>query len=292
MIRISIALLIAAFVSSESLGQTSTAPKGKKFTLETDLVYRKIDDKPVKLDLAYPKEGKGPFPVVVCVHGGAWRLGSKKEMRDWIEFFAENGFVAASVGYRLIPEGKWPGQVEDVQTAVRWLRSNAEKYNLDPKRLGAMGFSAGGHLVSFLGMIDKCDGFECKDFPEVSSKVRCVVNYFGPCDLTYYGSDESAQNAVFEPMFGYRFKDNAECYKKGSPINYITKDTVPFLIFHGTEDRLVPIEQSRKLNEKLKDVGVPVKLIEFKGADHGWTGENNRLSTRTTLEFFTEHLKK
>lgn len=290
MIRFS---LLCYFVFTiTNLAQAQSATKEKKFSLEPDITYRTVDEKPVKLDLALPKEGNGPFPVVICVHGGAWRLGSKKEMRGWIEYFAEQGYVAVSVGYRLLPDGKWPGQVEDVQTAVRWLRANAAKYNIDPKRFGAMGFSAGGHLVCFLGMIDKHEGFQKKDYPEHSSKVQCVVDYFGPTDLCYYGSDESAQNAVFEPMFGCRFKENEECYKRGSPIHYVSKDAVPFLIFHGTEDRLVPIDQSRKLNEKLKEVGVPVKLIEFKGADHGWTGENNRQSTRATVDFFKEHLKK
>jgi acetyl esterase/lipase len=291
--RLRFVVLLLAFVLTDSArGQAPVASKNPNVTLETDLVYRTVGDQKIKLDLAYPKVGKGPFPVIVCVHGGAWRMGSKRDLRGWIEHLADQGFVAASVGYRLVPDVKWPGQVEDVQTAVRWLRTNGAKYNLDPKRVGAMGFSAGGHLVSFLGMIDKHDGFECKECAEASSKVNCVVNFFGPVDLCYYGSDESAQNAVFKPMLGHRFDENQECYKKASPINYITKETTPFLIFHGTEDRLVPIDQSRKLHEKLKGAGVASKLIEFKGEDHGWGGENNRISTKATVEFFRENLSK
>jgi acetyl esterase/lipase len=263
-----------------------------KFQLQTDIVYSTIGNHKMKLDLATPKEGKGPFPAVICVHGGAWRMGNKKELREWIEYLAEEGFVAVSVGYRLVPDCVWPEPLDDCQTAVKWLRANAEKYQVDPKKIGAMGFSAGGHLVSFLGMLDKASEQEKKDKIELSSKVQCVVNFFGPCDLCYYGDDETAQNAIFKPMLGYRFKENSEVYKKASPLSYITKETAPFLILHGTEDRLVPIDQSRKLAEKLKDCGVSAKLMEFKGEDHGWFGENRKKSTHATLDFLAEHLKK
>ena len=292
MLRISWTLFVSLALTPIAFGQTAKPDPKSRIRLETDIVYRTVDDKTLKLDLAMPKEGKGPFPAVVCVHGGAWRMGNKKDVRDWIEYLADQGYVAIAVGYRLIPDAKWPAQVEDVQTAVRFLRTNADKYHVNPKKIGSLGYSAGGHLVSFLGMIDREEGIACKDFPDCSSKVQCVVNYFGPTDLCYYGMDESAQNAIFEPMFGARFKDKPELFKKASPINYITKETAPFLILHGDEDRLVPIDQSRKLNEKLKAVGVTVQFLEFKGQDHGWTGEHSRKSTQATMDFLAENLKK
>jgi dipeptidyl aminopeptidase/acylaminoacyl peptidase len=155
-----------------------------------------------------------------------------------------------------------------------------------------MGFSAGGHLVCLLGLTGPDNGFEGKLFPKQSSRVKCVVDYFGPTDLSAYGNDETAQNSVFEPMLGGRFKDKPELYKKASPLTYVHKDAPPFLIIHGTKDHLVPYNQSVQLEDKLKQVGGKVKLVTVEGADHGFFGEDQRRTTRETLKFLEENLKK
>ena len=275
-------------------------PKLKVHT-EPDLTYYKVDGKEMKLDLAMPAEGKGPFPAVVCLHGGAWRMGSRKDLskpsvlfnkRSLIEELASEGYVAVSVSYRLAPDAKFPAQIEDCKTAVRWLRANANKYHIDPKRIGAVGFSAGGHLCCLLGCTDKSCGFEGSEYGECSSRVQAVVSFFGPTDLTYYSKDESAINAVFTPWLGCAFKDRPEVYKNASPINHVTKDDPPFLFIHGDKDILVPIDQSRTMCEKLKKVGVRAEMIEMKGQNHGWIGDPARRSTDATLRFFAEHLKR
>jgi acetyl esterase/lipase len=264
----------------------------EKYKVDKDITYRKVDNKELKLDIAYP-EGKGPYPAILCVHGGAWRFGKRTDI-DWMpEWFAREGYVAATISYRLLPDGKFPGPVEDCKTAVRWLRANADKYHINKDRIGAVGLSAGGHLVCMLGLTETKDGFDGKDCAECSSKVQAVVDYFGPTDLCLYGGDYSAENTTFVPMLGAAFKEKPEVYRKASPINYVTKNAPPFLIVHGTKDWLVPIEHSRKLLNKLKETGGKPEIFEVKDEGHGdWDGQMWRKTMTATSKFFAEHLKK
>jgi acetyl esterase/lipase len=262
-----------------------------KPALDLDITYAKVGDKELKLDLAKP-EGKGPFPCVVLFHGGGWRMGNKKDVRSWLPFLAEEGYVAASVGYRLVPDATFPAQIEDGKTAVRFLRANADKYGIDKNRVAAMGWSAGGHLACMLGLTDPKCGFEGKECSDQSSRVQAVVDYFGPTDLAAFGKDELAQKGVLAPFVGKRYADDPAAHEKASPVKYVTKDAPPFLIFHGRKDWVVPIEQSRELAEKLRDVRVPVKLVEVPLEGHGWDGKANGETTRETLKFLAEKLKK
>src|SRR5207244_770671 len=123
-----------------------------------DVVYTKAGGTELKLDVARPAEGEGPFPVVVAIHGGAWRGGDKAGLRPALAEFARHGYVAVSPQYRFCPKETFPAQVHDVKAAVRWVKTNAKKYRIDPKRIGAMGFSAGGHLALMLGVTVPNDG--------------------------------------------------------------------------------------------------------------------------------------
>ena len=262
-----------------------------KPVVELDVVYARVGDRELKLDLARP-DGKGPFPCVVCLHGGGWRMGDKKDLRGWITFLADRGYVAASIGYRLAPEATFPAQIEDAKTAVRFLRANAGKYRIDRDRFAALGWSAGGHLACLLGLTDPKCGFEGKTCTDQSSRVQAVIDYFGPTDLAAYGKDLLAQKAMLGPFIGANYADNPAAHEKASPLKYVNKDAPPFLIFHGTKDWVVPVEQSRTLAEKLKDFKVPVKLVEVPGEGHGWEGKANAETTRETVRFLAEKLKK
>jgi len=270
----------------------ATARAQSKVSVDNDVVFSTLPDgKQLKMDIARPT-GKGPFPAIIALHGGAWRFGNRKELDGWIGFLAGEGYVAATVSYRLVPEGKFPDPLTDVKTAVRFLRANAAKYNIDPERIGAVGFSAGGHLVNLLGTVGPDAGFEGKEFPEQSSKVQAVVSYFGPTSLGLYGKDESAQNAVFEPMLGGRFKDKPELYDKASPVNYVTKTAAPTLLLHGTRDWIVPIEHSRLMHQKMKEAGAKSDLLEIEGGNHGFTGNGAFRANNAMLDFFKKELKK
>lgn len=278
---------------------TSSSIGAEKPRIELDIPYAKVphsngkDEKELKLDLAIP-EGKGPFPLVVVVHGGAWRMGNKKDVRSWISLLAEQGFVAASVSYRLAPDYVFPAQIEDVKTAVRFLRSQKAKYKINPDKVGALGFSAGGHLVALLGLTDAKAGFEGKLYPEESSEVQCVVDFFGPIDLTEFGKDDSAQRSMLAPFIGAKYSEKPELHLKASVTPYIHKKAPPFLIIHGDKDWIVPVSQSQNFAKKLKEEGVEVEYLEIRGGGHGWDGipQESFKSTKATLEFLTKHLKK
>ena len=279
------------FVVALAFAWAGSAVAQSKPVTELDVVYAKAGDRELKLDLARP-DGRAPYPCVVCLHGGGWRMGNKRDIRSWIQLLAREGYVAVAVGYRLAPDDHFPAQIEDCKTAVRFLRANEAKYGIDKDRFAALGYSAGGHLACLLGLTDEKSGLEGKEYAKESSKVQAVVDYFGPTDLSAYSKDESALRSVLAPFVGAKFADNPAAYEKASPINYIGKSAPPFLIFHGTKDWIVPIEQSRRLTEKLKNVGATVKMVEVPDEGHGWEGKANTATTRETLKFLNETLKK
>jgi acetyl esterase/lipase len=285
------AVVVALFVTAFAIAQQQRKDS-PDIRVERDLVYGKGGDVELKLDLAVPK-GEGPFPAILCIHGGGWRGGNRQDLANTIETFAGRGYVAATLSYRLVPAAKFPAQIEDCKAAVRWLRANASKYHVDPNRVGVMGFSAGGHLSCLLGTSDKNDGLEgTGGNPEQSSRVQAVVSFFGPTDFTVRNWSDELEENLLVPFIGGAFKDKPELYKRVSPIAYVTKDDPPFLFFHGTEDTLVSIRHSRILADKLQAVGVAAKVVAMEGEGHGWRGDKLRQSIDQTLAFFDEHLKK
>jgi acetyl esterase/lipase len=259
--------------------------------VERGLVYGKGGDKALKLDLALPR-GKGPFPAVVCIHGGGWRGGRRQDLSPLIGTLAAHGFVAATVSYRLSPAAKFAAQIKDCKAAVRWLRANARKYHNDPHHIGAVGFSAGGHLVSLLGTARKKDGLEGNGGnPDESSRVQAVVSFFGPTNFNTKDWSEDVERTFLIPVLGATYREKPELYRRLSPINYVSKDAPPFLFFHGTEDGLVGLRHSRQLAEKLKQAGVSAQVVELKGEGHGWGGKKLSQTIDQTIAFFDKHLK-
>ena len=262
-----------------------------KITTANDLVYSRPGPTELRLDIAYPAEGSGPFPAVVVLYGGAWRTGNKWGNRPTLAQFARRGYVAIAPQYRHCPKHIFPAQVHDVKAAVRWLRTNAAEYRVDSEHIGAMGFSAGGHLSLMLGTTDPVDGLE-GDIPpgSPSSKVQAVVNYFGPSDLTQPDVPDISE-ALVRDFLGARHVDRPDLAAKASPVTFLTKNDAPILTFHGTKDPLVPHNQSVKLAEAMSRAGVAGRTELLIGAGHGWVGPEMKRTMSNTYDFFDEHLK-
>jgi acetyl esterase/lipase len=296
------AVLIVPFLL-QALAWAQPAQTDAKVEIERDLVYGKGGDVDLMLDMARPAGVKGPVPCIVCVHGGGWRFGSRQDLSkpmpqldgkmSLIELLASKGYVAVSISYRLSAAAKFPAQIEDCKAAVRWLRANAKKYNIDPDWIGAVGFSAGGHLVCLMGAADKSDGLEGKGGnPDQSSRVQAVVSFFGPTDFTIKSWPEAVEKELLVPFLGASYDKDPAIYKKASPITYVNKNSPPFLFIHGTKDALVGIDQSEKMQKKLEDAGVSAQLIRMEGFGHGWGGKDALKSFDDSLKFFREKLKK
>jgi len=205
---------------------------------------------------------------------------------------AEQGYVVASVSYRFIPKHKFPAQIEDAKTAVRFLRLNAKKYDIDTERFGALGFSAGGHSALMLGLTDSTAGFDGDLYPGVSSQVQSVVDFFGPTDMSLYAESEGLVDSFMVPFLSKQCKTDPNCYKRASPIEYVTKNAAPTLVVHGTVDLLVPIIHSERLVKKMKEVGAEAEFLPMQWKGHGWSGPAVRESALASLEFLNKTLKK
>ena len=187
-------LLLAAAAHAADL----VIPENVAFT--RDIEYANPDNQHLQVNLAQPKLGNGPFPAIVCIHGGGFRAGKREGYDKLLLTLAEHGYVAITVTYRLAPAYKFPAAVYDCKAAVRWLRANAGKYHVDPTRIGTMGGSAGGHLAQFLGVTEGVKQFDGEGNLDQSSAVSCVVNFYGPSDFTKsYGKSVDAAEVL--PLF-------------------------------------------------------------------------------------------
>ncbi len=268
--------------------------------VEKGIVYGTADGQKLQLDMARPKEG-GPYPLVMLMHGGAWRYGSRadlsrngrdangKSLPSIIETVAAHGYVAVSVGYRLAPKYKFPAQLEDARAALDFLRGNAKKYDIDPDRIAAGGFSAGSHLALLLGL-DAPEG-KGGNGGDPPPRLKAVISFFAPTDLSLYKASPGLESAYFVPVFGKDGKIEEEVYKKASPITHVSGDDPPVLLVHGTLDFIVPIIHSERLYKKLKDAGVDAEMITVPGGGHGWGGATATKTTLDAIKFLDEHLK-
>lgn len=266
--------------------------------LEADLPYADNDNPRQRLDLLLPKHPADdkPLPVVAFIHGWAWRAGDKRGGLNQVARLVASGqFAGASIGYRLTDEAIWPAQIHDCKAAIRWLRAHAKQYHLDADKIAVWGSSAGGHLVAMLGTSGDVKELEGKlgKYLDQSSRVTCVVDFFGPTDLLAMGKFPSriAHDAADSPesrLVGGPLQEKAEAAKSASPITYVTKDDPPFLIMHGSEDPLVPFNQSERLRDALQKVGGTPLLVKVQGAGHGFGGPE---VARRVEQFLQKHLR-
>jgi acetyl esterase/lipase len=242
-----------------------------------DLAYAApLGFRPLLLDLYLPAAGPDPAPLVVFLHGGGWLRGDRAMVGPgfaaWrpgpLARLAADGFAVASVDYRLSGEARFPAQLEDVSAAVEWLTGQAGEYGFDAGRIVLWGESAGAHLAALLGL------------RSAGSRVRGVVDWYGPADLIALDEQVGAAGALSKDpldsrearLLGAPVADMPELARAASPLSHVRAGAPPFLIAHGTADRMVPFAQSEALAAALAEAGANVRFEAVEGSDHMWIG--------------------
>lgn len=273
------------------------------YRTERGKVYADLGDRKLKMTLFLPEDDDAALrPGIVLIHGGAWLFGTRYQQLWYCRHFARHGYVVMTIDYRLMPKHPFPDCLHDCKAAVRWMRLNAARYRVDPDRIFAFGASAGGHLASLLATTNSEDGFEGDANPGASSEIRAAISLYGAVDLTLYRD---------EPRFGVFGKMTKRFMKKftapeshdpddaaveaASPITYARPTSKPVLLVHGTDDILVHYEQSVRFHERLKELGVPTRLITAENRNHGFDyihTKQRRKIFRDMLAFYEEHGSK
>ena len=277
--------------------------------LYKDVAYARMSGAQ-RLDLYIP-EGKGPFPVVVNIHGGAFKFGDKHIDNPVLgRALLRHGYAIASIDYRQSGEAKFPAAVQDAKAAVRFLRANTVKFNIDPNRIVAFGQSAGGNIAAMLGTTGGVAEFDDPALGNagVSSRVQAVIDWFGPIDFGKLDEEakeqgcphsEQSHSAADSPeslYLGKAIPQAEDLVKKANPITYIGtyigayigKDVPPFLIQNGDNDCTVAVAQSKLLADALKAAGRDVHYDLLKGVGHGDNGQavfESEENIRKILEF-------
>ena len=229
------------------------------------------------------KENIGAEKTFATAGNTLWHICTALRLR-WM---AEHGFAAASISYRFAPEHRWPAQIEDARAALRFLRGNADKYHIDPDRIGALGLSAGAHLAMMLGVTE--DDADAPDVPETSAEVGAVVSFVGPTDLAAEDLPPYSERLVRE-LLGVPREGNLDRYRAASPLTHVSADDPPMLLFCGTTDRLIPVDQGFRMAEAMTRAGVPGRVEFIVGAGHGWPGDELDRTLEASLAFFRRHL--
>jgi acetyl esterase/lipase len=273
----------------EPAANTQAGTAGVK--VEENISYGVVNGSELRLDVYEPSPHAAVAPpAVLLIHGGGWTSLDKSTMRAMGQFLARSGFVAFSVDYRLLQgtENRWPAQLDDVQRAVRWVRSNAAKYGVNPERMGAFGHSAGAQLAALLGMEDTRDNSD-PALAKYSSRVQAVVDVSGPTDFTTEKDPDGL--AFLASLFGTNYAQHPEVWREASPAFHVSKADAPFLIVHGTRDQSVPISQAQELFDKLQAAGVPVSFVKVDDGHTFRTPDARRQLALEARAFFDRYLE-
>ncbi len=260
-----------------SLDSISGLPAGA--VAHRDLAYVANGHARQRLDLYLPAQPSArPLPLIVWIHGGAFRMGSKEgDAHNPVPLdYLARGYAVASINYRLSQHDIWPAQIQDCKAAVRWLRAHANDYEIDAQRIASWGPSAGGHLAAMLGVAGHVNALDVGAHLDQPSNVQCVVDYFGPTDFLQMDSQRPPGGMIHDTpdspesyLIGGPIQQHKEAAARANPITYVAPGAPPFLIIHGDADPLVPYGQSVLLRDALADAGAPVTLHTVAGGGHG-----------------------
>ena len=267
-------------------------------TVLSDIQYVEVDGAVLRLNAVLPAESAlKPYPMVVYFHGGAWRTGNRRSGMRYLLPLARAGYACFSVDYRLTHQARFPAQIYDCKSAVRWVRAHAAEFNGDPDRIAVMGSSAGGLLALLAGLSNGAAELEGEvgDCLDTSSDVQMIVNWFGPSDLRT--PDEVLDNwekLIMRELLGGLPSEVPDLAAMASPVAFIDAADPPVLIIHGTADETVPVESSRLLYAKLNDANVEVEYIEVEGGGHcnfRFTSPNQDELVEMMIEFLDQHFQ-
>lgn len=298
-LALSLLLATSAFAQTAAVESWPPTPGTGTYSTITAIEYAEIGSTPFLLDLRIP-DGNGPWPVILYLHSGAWITGDRTGGQAIRQ--AARGYAVASIDYPLAPEFVWPSQIEACKAAVRWLRANASRYQLDPDRIGVFGTSAGGHLAAVLGTSGDVASLEGAALgnPQFSSRVKAVIDLYGPTDLLKmdeqklpcYGSISA--NASYMPPSLLMGCPIQECQAKtmtASPMTYISPDDPPFLIMQGMLDCLVPWQQSTELYDALRADGNDAQLYLLPTAQHADAQFSDQKHEQIISDFLDKNLR-
>ncbi len=269
-------LLVAHATTSPGLRLTAAGPDAsclvpsggrlvpaRHVDVERDVPYGADAGTALLLDVYRPRNGAGERPAVLAVHGGGWRTGDKRSMAGRAGELARAGFVVFAPDYRLADAGRpgFPRQERELATAVRYIREHATAYGVDPQRLGAVGSSAGGHLVSLLATTGTGPCTE-------GTRMAAVVSWSGPLDLTAVGRSRDARlTPMVDAYAGCTYDVCPATWRDASPVAHVSADDPPMLLFNSV-DELVPVAETRAMGAALSRAGVPHELVEIPGHRH------------------------
>lgn len=288
MLLANLAISLIALQNSPAAGRP---PLQTPVRIERNVEYGRESGEPLLLDLYVAMDDKPTQrPGIVFIHGGGWSGGDKAEFADKAKEMAGRGYVAVSVNYRFAPKYKYPAAVEDVERAVRWLKSRSTELKVDPDRIGAMGASAGGHLAAMLGVRDMREkAANSADLSSTSSRVKCVVDYFGRMDLNLEPTGTGFTD--YRPAFIGQAKTNApDLYAEASPITHVDAKTAPFLLVHGARDNQVEPPQSIRMLAALEKANVEATLVLLANQGHGFKGPSAAQAWDTAKAFLDRPL--
>lgn len=289
-----LALASAAPLAQEPVRQReekrSAAPSGAREL--RDVPYVSGGHERQRLDLFLPPEDGAAHPLVVWIHGGGWEGGNKD--RCPAKPLVAKGYAVASLNYRLSQHATYPAQIEDCKAAIRWLRAHAAEHGIDKERVGVWGASAGGHLVALLGTTGHVRDFDVGENLDQSSRVQCVIDWFGPADFLHYGDPPwrglDYPKGVVAKLLGGTVSADPERARRASPVYFVQADAAPFLIMQGDRDNLVPLQQSELLHAALTKAGVESTLQVYPGAGHGGGPFGSPEALRLMGDFLNKHL--
>ncbi len=297
--------LLVPVVAAEQLLQS--AGQEEPVFIES-ITYGLADGVELQLNIALPAESMGAadrYPMIIFIHGGGWQTGHRNAYNGRIKTTAQRGYVAATIAHRLTavkdangrPLYPWPAAIHDCKAAIRFLKTHAAEYHIDPNRVGVTGASSGGHLSLMLGLTSVQDGLEGTipmpetDLPVVTdTRIQAVFNKSGPTEMVSCHAAPIV-TPFFEDLLG-KPDENPSGYREASPVTYLTKDDPPVMTIHGTQDHVVPVEQAQLLDKRMNAAGLRHELLALDGQKHIFTRDYGSVYWDAVYAFFDKYLKQ